>query len=309
MKQRFLYFRCLFFYFPILLLSCENEVDFEGKKTNPKMVVNAIIEANGEQQRLKLSESVFIFGDEKPKPMEDAELILFVNGKEKILAFEKMEDSHRYYRFHAGLVPGDEVEVSGSSPFHDEIRGIDHTPKPVVISGVKTEWFMGMVDNRSYLRLLISFKDIPGEKNYYRIVIRGKDYYEENGNYEPNWIQETVYVDQEPVFKQIPNTPWSEDASLCYCIFSDELIDGKDYTLNVYIQKEKINFWGSNPRSYLKVEMHALSENLYRYLHSLELAGGEDHFSEPVKIYSNIKGGYGILGIYNITDKVIEVVR
>jgi hypothetical protein len=29
----------------------------------------------------------------------------------------------------------------------------------------------------------------------------------------------------------------------------------------------------------------------------------DDIFSEPVKIYTNMQGGYGILGIYNITEK------
>jgi hypothetical protein len=37
------------------------------------------------------------------------------------------------------------------------------------------------------------------------------------------------------------------------------------------------------------------------------LTAGKDNFSEPVKIYSNIAKGYGILGIYNVAEKTVEI--
>jgi len=51
----------------------------------------------------------------------------------------------------------------------------------------------------------------------------------------------------------------------------------------------------------------ALSENLYLYLKSLELALAADRFQEPVKIFTNVDGGYGIVGVYNIGIKDIDV--
>lgn len=292
----------------LLFQSCESDVDFKGRESAPKMVVNSIVNAQDEKKIVKLSESVFVFGDQKPKLIEDAELSLKINGIETPLTFVETEEHHQYYSFQADLIPGDKVEISGKSPEHKAIHGTDHVPEQVEITGLKTEWFTGKEDYRSYLRTRITIKDTPREKNYYRIVIRKKEYYEVNGDYEPDWLLCDVHVDQEPLFSHVPDTPWSENPNI-YSIFSDELIDGEEYTLNVYIQEDKDNYWGENPRTFIQAEIHALSENLYRYLRSVELAGETDNFTEPVKIFSNIQNGYGILGMYTINQRVMEVVR
>ena len=88
-----------------------------------------------------------------------------------------------------------------------------------------------------------------------------------------------------------------------FAIFSDELFQDKEYTLNVYIKLD--NFIDAD--QYVKVEIHSLSENLYKYLRSVELASNGDNFSEPVKLYSNIKWGYGILGAFSRNLKIIYV--
>lgn len=288
--------------------SCESDVNFKSGESVPKMVVNSIINTEAEKQVLKLSESVFAFGSQTQKPVERAELQLIVNGNEVELTFEETKRLHRYYSFPANLSPGDKVEIQGKSPQHDAVYGMDYVPEPADITGIKTEWFTGKTDNKSYLRILITIKDTPREKNYYRVVIRVKDIYELNGDDDPDWLQYDVHVEQEPVFNYMPNTPWDETPST-YRIFPDELIDGKEYTLNIYIQMDKENVWGSNPQTFIKAEIHTLSENLYRYLRSVELAGNGDNFTEPVKKFSNINGGYGVLGIYNINDKIIEIER
>ncbi|HCC51094.1 MAG TPA: hypothetical protein DEQ30_02805, partial [Porphyromonadaceae bacterium] len=72
--------------------------------------------------------------------------------------------------------------------------------------------------------------------------------------------------------------------------------------------KDRFNVYEyESVRHFVKVEIHALSENVYKYLRSLELASTEDNFQEPVKIFSNVAGGYGIVGIYNVSDTIVEV--
>lgn len=252
----------------ILFQSCESDVDFKEGESAPQMVVNAIVNANDEKKLLKLSESVFVFGDQKPKPVENAELHLKINGVSAPLTFEETKEYHRYYSFQSDLTPGDKVEISGKSPEHNAIYGADHVPEPAEITNLKTEWFTGKADKKSYLRTLITIRDKPGEKNYYRIVIRQKDYYEVNGDYEPDWLQCDLHVDQEPLFNYIPATPWSENPDR-YHIFSDELMDGKEYTLNVYVQMDKDNLWGANPQTFIKAEIHTLSENIYSIIYPI----------------------------------------
>ena len=297
---------CLFATFQ----SCESDVDFKGGESIPKMVVNSIINVENKKQVLKLSESMFAFANQESQPIENVTLQLKVDGDEIPMTLEETTGQYRYYSFPANLNSGDKVEITCKSPKHNAVYGMDYVPEPADINAIKTEWFTGKADNKSYLRTLITIKDKPGEKNYYRIVIRGKTFYEMNGdsNQSLDWVQYDVHVEQEPLFNHIPNTPWDE-TSHKYRIFPDELIDGQEYTLNVYVQEDKEDFWGANPQTFIKVEIHTLSENLYRYLRSVELAGSDDNFTEPVKIFSNIGGGYGILGIYNISDKILEIER
>ncbi len=304
---------CIHNLYPALCLlavfqSCENDVNFIGKESVPKMVVNSIINTEAEKQVLKLSESMFAFGNQIQKPIEKVELQLTVNGSEVKLTFEGIKEQSGYYSFPIKLNYGDKVEFFGKSPQHDAVYGMDYVPLPANIIEVKTEWFKGKTDNKDYLRIPVTIRDIPREKNYYRVIVRVKEIYELNDDDDSDWLQYDVHVDQEPLFNYMPNTPWDETPNT-YRIFSDELIDGEEYTLNVYVQMDKENLWGANPRTFIKAEVHTLSENLYRYLRSIELAGNGDNFTEPVKIFSNISGGYGILGIYNINDKVVEIER
>lgn len=308
MKIKYIYSLSLALCLSAIFQSCESDVDFNDKESAPKMVINSIVNAEQETQLLKLSESVFAFGNQKPKAVENAELLLKINGVETPLTFEKTQDYRRYYSFRSSFKQGDKVEISAKSPAHNAIYGIDQVPEKAEITGVKTEWFTGLKDEKSYLRTLITIKDKPNEKNYYRIIIRVKEIYENIKEADAEWLQYNVHLDQEPLFNYIPDTPWNEDPNK-YCIFSDELIDGKEYTLNVYVPLDKDNPWGALPKTLVKAEIHSLSENLFRYLRSVELAGQTDNFTEPVKIFSNIQNGYGILGLYNVNESIVEAVR
>ena len=306
---------CLIFL--LIHSACERDADFRGKELAPKMAINSVVCATAETHTLKLSESVFVFGQQKPQPIEDAELILKINGIETPLIFveqpqdnprgEAIQEHGRYYSFTSSLKAGDKLEISGNSLKHGAVNGIDYIPDSVEIADVKTEWFVGKTDDRDYLRTLITIKDKPHEKNYYRIVIRGASIYEEID--QPLiWSPYDVFIDQEILFNNISGTIGShESASYMYRVFSDELFNGEEYTLNVYVQNDRFNWWGLNETRFVKVEIHTLSQNLYMYLRSLELAMSEDNFSEPTKIYSNIEKGYGVLGTYNVASMIKEI--
>jgi hypothetical protein len=58
----------------------------------------------------------------------------------------------------------------------------------------------------------------------------------------------------------------------------------------------------------LVVELQSISESYYQYLKSMTSnGGGDDFFSEPVQVYSNITNGIGILGSYTQSSKVVEL--
>lgn len=299
----------------LLLSACEKDVKFKGDGLAPKLIVNSIVGSNSETHSLEVSESVFLFGDKDRQKVNDGTFGIRLNGEELTMTYSASEDKSLYYSFPAQLSPGDELEVWGTSVSHGNISGKDKVPFPVEITDLKTEWFTGEKDDKSYLRTLISFADKPSEKNYYRIVVKTMSILEGQDAESSGWNLQKVYVDQEILFNNIGGgmLVGDEDLANSYRIFSDESIDGTEYTLNVYVQLDRGiigDGWGGTAKiaeQRVKVEIHSLSENLFKYMRSLELAMAENNFSEPVKIYSNITNGYGILGTYNVVGKALKI--
>lgn len=293
----------------LLFTACVNDVDFTGKETAPKMVVNAMINCKSDNNLIKISESVFIYSDNKPKVIENPNLQLKINNIPVEIKFNHTKNANSYYSFNSRLLPGDKIEISGQTAEHGTIHGIDYVPLPPQIKSVNYEWFTGE-DSYSYLRTLITISDLPNKKNYYRILIQEKTIPEYEGaptEDELEWINTEVFIDQEVLFNKIDGVAGDSKFDHTYRIFPNDLFQGKDYTLNVYIKKDSGNPWGTIERRLVKVEIQSLTETLYLYLRSVEIVSNQDYFQEPVKVYSNINGGYGILGIYNSDEKVIEV--
>lgn len=286
---------------------CEKEIPISTEDSVPKAVLNTIINCTENANSVKLSESVSLFSPAEAVRIENPGLQLKINGSDKEIAFDAYKGVHSYYRFAEPLSPGDKVEIGGSTPKHGAFSGFDYAPLPAEIVSVTTEWFRGKVNDMSYLRTLIKIRDNPDEKNYYRVVIRDKTLFESEADESAfPWNLQDVYVDQEIVFNNISGIGGEDEHT--YRVFSDDLFQGKEYTLNVYIRKDRFNVYEyESVRHFVKVEIHALSENVYKYLRSLELASAEDNFQEPVKIFSNVAGGYGIVGIYNVSDTIVEV--
>lgn len=294
----------------ILLLSgCERDIDFEGKAPGPKMVVNAIVNAQSDTNLVKISESVFDFSNPKPAIVENPKISLNINGKAcNQFWLDTIIGVHSYYKFVSQLNAGDLVEFSAHTPKHGTVKGHDIVPETTVeIKKIDHSWFFK--DSRGYLRLYVTLKDHPQERNFYRIVVRTKGDITHPSIQEPNntWSLKTIFIDDEMLFHNPMETEEKGSAANFYRIFSDDLIQGKEYTLNIYVEEANAadNDWNNYVRQYVKVEIHTLSEKLYQNLYSQELAIGPpgDVFSEPVKIYTNMQGGYGILGVYNVAEK------
>jgi hypothetical protein len=291
------------------LSGCEKNVDFNGKEPAPKMVVNAVINIESDTNLIKISESVFDFSTQKPCIVENPEIHLNINGKEcNQLWLDTIIGVHSYYKFVSKLNSGDRMEFSAHTQKHGTVKGYDIVPRNTVeIKNIDHSWFIK--DGKGYLRLYVTLKDNPQERNFYRITVRTKGDMVHPSIQEPNniWALKNIFIDDEMLFHNPTETEEDGKFPNFYRIFTDDMFRGKEYTLNIYIEETNAmdDPWIDYARQYVKVEIHTLSEKLYQNLHSQELAIGrsDDVFAEPVKIYTNIQGGYGILGIYRICEK------
>jgi hypothetical protein len=99
-----------------------------------------------------------------------------------------------------------------------------------------------------------------------------------------------------------------------YTLFTDELINGKDYELSFFLNRSmlykiaKVDL-AKGDFYYVRIELQSLSEEVYSYIKSIDGANGvtQGLFSEPFQVYNNIIGGIGIWGLYTSSVDTIRV--
>ncbi len=96
-----------------------------------------------------------------------------------------------------------------------------------------------------------------------------------------------------------------------YFIFDDALFDGEKITFDISMNLYYFGIHELNPLvdNKLIIRMYHLSKDYYLYKKTLDAYNSSfgSMFTEPVQIYSNIKGGIGIFAGKNISEYVIDL--
>lgn len=312
------------------LLSCETEIEFNGKVTEPVLVVNALACADS-IIHTKVSLSRFFLDQEEDSPVvTNATVALYVNGtfRENLLHFEKGEYLSTYV-----TVQGDVLKLNVSALGYESVWSettvplatadfqIDSTivksdtsllidikyDGPYEEIGPNTPYHYDTVGfNFNYTHTYkVKFSNPVGVSNYYRLVVHNMTTI--NGRISTNEYRNDI---EDIVFGSGKNNLdglFAETGDDPYNVFSDELIDGTTHTITFKYQQDfnRYNKWPYNAGSStvfersVTIDLQAISRAYYLYLKSLKALGLADPFlSEPVQIYTNIDKGLGILGAH-----------
>jgi len=312
--------------------ACQGTIDFDGPGRDPKMIVGAVIgptldAENDDRQFVHVTESIFLFGDrpyDSPRgEVEGAAFTIRRNGVEVEKDVELDKDGNpadTYY--HIPTVTGDRLELTGTSLRHGSVSASDVVPAPADFRRLETEWFRGERGDWC-LRTRVTVADPAGERNYYRFSARSltktkMTYTQWDGTenvFDQDYsLNHDVFVDSEIAFSNAVGDPAM--GSMTWSAISDELFDGREYTFELYIKLDRRmdTGWGNSPDYVMEVlsqsvtlEVQTLSENLFKYRRSADIQSNEHNFSEPTRLYTNVKGGYGIFGTYNVASKSAEL--
>lgn len=275
----------------LLCSNCERVVEFDGEYKERKLVLNSFIGCNLESNTVTASKSAFIFA-----PNEYVEYIDNLPMEIKVNGIDCDNIQFLYtgeYAYRVNLKAKDKITIKAYPDNGEVVTAEEIMPdKPTILSVDTARFFQ---DNQLYMRTLIKIKDIPGERNYFRLHVRNRVIFNE-GSMNEYYIEDTKYfINQDIVLSSLSGNEIKDEGNL-YRIFPDDLFKDKEYTINVYFTFKELY---PRERGEIIVELQAISESMYLYLRSLELAQNREVFDEPVKLYSNIKGGYGIWGTYN----------
>ena len=169
------------------------------------------------------------------------------------------------------------------------------------------------------MRLQLRLTDAANEENYY--FIKASQCFSDNGmliterkvGLKLSEVLKNNITDNGNIFEGIFGDEGESDRT--DNLFSDLFVDGKDILFDfslsdilesaTYVNGEEIND-GNSSREELTVkyiiEIGEISKDMYHYLISGNKAlNAEDYgpFAEPVRVYSNIDNGVGILGAYS----------
>ena len=258
-------------YYPFILLiallttvSCENELPFSVKDNPPKLVMNALINADSLTNVLYLN----FTGRGYATHVENATVEVRVNGQlsESLRPLPPQTEGDMQCRFHISgkFTPGDVVRIDAltdDGQYHawaevtvpqrpHEIADIDTATIPM------TKYYY----TQNFLRYKINIKDRSNEDNYYRLIMDKqmtvKDYNEETGEFVSRTIhryhfisrEDIVLTDGQPTNSDDEDNGMFDTVKNIYGVFDDSRFKNTSYTMTVYNQTDIDGFpeYGTN---------------------------------------------------------------
>jgi hypothetical protein len=305
----------IFALFALCLSSCYRDIDMESYRPEPALVLQAVASSDT-VVTASIGRTKFFTDTGRYEMVADADVELYVNGvfREKMWWTENKDFyGGGVYRSSVKSKSGDRIKIKAITKY-GEVWAEETVPAKVEIKSVNVSYReiydqkgFGVDDEGHFVEVpdieityRITFEDDPAIANFYLIRIED-DVHGIMGN--PDYSSDPVFVEQVNVISGLfgGKTINGQGGRS----FSDKMINGKRYTLVVVESQSKSIYdsgliFGALNR---KITLYAIPESYYHYMTSMQTAADASDmaslstlgFAEPVRIYSNVHGGVGIL--------------
>ena len=300
----------LFAIYLLLQTACQPE-QISLPDTGRKIVLNGLINSDS-LIRVYVGKSIYISDSDGlvVQNLDNAKVYIYQNGllidslqhDFKGINWGLFYPSGNYYSKKVKPLPGKEYRIVAKIPGLPDVSATAILPNPVKIEKVDTAVIQivtdrVVIDHKEYtyyqdaLKCNIKFADPLNETNYYLVEVFYK-------NYELMWpILSERFTCKDPVVEEYLTDGEIAGGNLAGVVFSDKVINGKTYSLNLTVWKNPANSGvGVKPREVIYFHLYSISENYFKYIRTLNLYSAKHGkpLSEPVQVFSNITGGYGI---------------
>lgn len=307
----------------LTVASCENELPFNIKDNPPKLVMNALINADSLTNTLFLN----FTGKENPTHVQDATVEVRVNGQltESLRPLPLDEDEAKQCRFTitSKFNADDVVRIDAftdDGKYHawaeatvpkrlEKIDNIDTLTVPMKSYGMTS----------NYLRCKITFRDHPNENNYYRLIVNKRSTltdYDGSTRIKNNYMiidrEDIVLTDGHPTTSEDEDNGMFDPVKNVYSVFDDSRFKDSPYTMTIY-SRPTLDYYLGNPTSVkidIIISLLSITEAEYYYLKALNLIDSDNYdetINEPIKFPSNVQGGTGIVGFSTEVSQTIHI--
>jgi len=302
--------KLLYILLVLCLTSClEKEIPFEGKDSKKLLTLSATFSTDS-LMTVYLSPTKSVIGIIEgvvPYTGEQASVDVYEDGiKLEALTYN---DIKKAFVGSNKPIAGKTYTLKAKANGLDDVEAVVYVPEPVEIIAVsKLENINSTSDSFEDRKFSISFKD-ENITNYYKLnVFSISTYFEDRGNVEYRNV--ISFTSKDAVFKgktdNISDSFETEYSNL-FGVFTDEFIGDNEYSIELNIASyELFEFYDDFK---LFVTLQSISEDYYLFLKSreLQLDSGDSPFSEPVQIWSNVRGGAGIAAAYSVSTKEVII--
>lgn len=294
--------------FVLLLSSCEKEITFNGEQSKDMLVINSLVKAD-EAVTARVSRSIFFLNPTYGVPtfVNDAVLELFVNDvSQGQMQYTTHSQPSALYTSSYVARQGDRITIKARHNYYDAVAASTYVPYATTINSVTASYSDGNYGHKQ-VNFNINFDDNGNTTDFYEIEIFAFTW-----STAPNPSREYVLLygiySNDIVFG---NTTVSDPFGYTYqnrvSVFDDYLINGKQYTLNVFVGES----YAVSDNDSLEIRLKTVSRDYYLYRKSLDAYNNNDEFleifGEPVQIYTNVEGGIGLVA--GLTDNIFRIKR
>ncbi len=307
-----------------LLMACEKEIAYNHKSQSEFLVMNSYLNPDSVWS-VSVTHSISIMTNIGGVFISDADVKVYEN--ETLL--ETLKFDSKRIRFYGTGKPsiGKNYKITVAKEGYSSIEAtcaIEQAPEILKCTIVKNS----LVGD---FNATITFKDPPGVKNFYRLVVANVDEYSEkpewysddygNGSGSlyshgnsgwsgPGWIftnYNTSITSTDPNLKASSSVDFLDGVpDNIFNIFNDDLIDGKEYSLTFSYRPS----YSPEAKNTTVVYLQAITEGLHKYFKTYAAQiyySNNDFLMEPIQVYTNVKNGGGILGSYNANKFIVNV--
>lgn len=317
--------------FLLLVTSCEKEIGEFTEQEAPRLVVNALITAQQENQLMAISTTYL----KQATPLPGADVTLSVNGQ-TILQYRTTGEGRYIAVPTEQFNPGDVVSVhvqkddmvasaSSTVPFPVAITGID----TLMVKAKRYKWSSDYSWHTRYLlHLRLADNIADNEACYFRAEVHKRMIYPHSVHYSPEGVlsQVTYTEDDDHTFFGYWNDPaltetenadqenmsvsfdWLDGIENVYHTFRSSYFKDREYTLHLdlthpHLAASFTDRWGWAQD--VTIRIYAISRTEYNYLQALAalktLDTGTIYDSEP-GVTTNVEGGAGIFCVESVSE-------
>lgn len=314
----------------IFLISCEKEIEFKGEQTDPRLVINSVVEP-GQPVKARISKSVFFLdNNENTEAPDDLVATLYVNGNlmgvmtpqidtvwETVYYWTWEPTYFLWKTYNYPYTPnvGDVVTITASAKGFDDVEGstgpmpdlpdcrikslqfIERESWPTSYDDEDTTW-----QYSDTYELTVELTDTnPNAIDCFKMGIdENYHYFDPLDHWHYHW-NAFIRDYSDPIFGAVSETNIDVvdyQLSESNGTFHDRFFDGHSYNvkLSIAVSYAVPEGCGSEPFRVAFYVDH-ITKDYYDYLNTCNQGDEVDQFfAEPIQTHTNVNGGYGIVG-------------